>query len=188
MPRLRKLSTVEVVQRLQPSPVRGKDGVDGVNGKDGRNGRDGNPGRDGKDGKDGITTVITKEVALDLSEYEDRIERLEEELKKLRRTTTSGGGGGKLFPEVHVVTGDINIGVDDSVIIFSSSGTANLPPKPRDGQHVVIKQGAYDAAITVEGNGNLIDGDTCQIINALGSSDKVFNRLDLIWANGRWYV
>ena len=191
MSRLRKVSVTELVQRHKPKDgldgVNGRDGIDGVNGKDGRDGVD---GKDGRDGIDGITTIkhVFEPMPTDaLDELKKELELLKKRVQGINTTHTSGGGG-KLFADVHVVDGDITVGRDDSHIIVTSTATVTLPAKPRNEQHVTIKQGAVGAVVTVEGNGNMIDGDTCQIMAALASDEKVFNRFDLIFTNGVWYI
>ena len=75
----------------------GVQGIQGYTGLQGETGEEGQRGLDGQDGKDGITTVITKEVALDMSEVLKELEELKEAYEKLNNNVKGGvhgfGGG-----------------------------------------------------------------------------------------------
>jgi hypothetical protein len=91
-----------------------------------------------------------------------------------------------VIQNVIIITGDYSIELTDTVIsVGSISGTVNvtLPNNPTVGQTFVIKDGRGNAAthnITINGNGNMIDGASTYIIAVN------YESVTAVWDSGMW--
>lgn len=72
------------------------------------------------------------------------------------KTSITDDGYLHFLPTVY--GGNHTLGDGDDVAIFSADATATLPPTPEDGKVYFIKCGGPSVDVTVDGNGNTIDG------------------------------
>lgn len=176
-----------------PQGERGVPGKDGVNGKDGRDGIDGKDGKDGRDGKDGVTTTVTKEIAIDLTDVKTSVSEISarvEKLEKAGNAKVANSGyfpGGKHSPDVIYATGDASVGINDAVVICSASGTIRLPPSPKEDQNVTVKQGSASVVVTIDGRGKYIDGATTYVI-AAAPGETAYTGVHMMFVRGQWYL
>lgn len=91
-------------QQQQTLMLKGERGEKGERGQEGQRGQD---GKDGRDGKDGVTTVITKEVAVDLEPIKKKIKALEQQLKNVDNNAMG------MIQGVALATEDLNRQIDE---------------------------------------------------------------------------
>lgn len=113
----------------------GKNGLDGKNGRDGLNGRNGVDGQDGQDGSpDDPEEIVIKINASTRKIQKDRIEGLEDDLKRIEVTASQPRGGGA--PGYSLTVQDDGVTVDKftrfinftgGTVTRSASGVVTVP-------------------------------------------------------------
>ena len=101
----------------------------------------------------------------------------------------SGGGGSSGNLRVITASGNVTVSITDNTLIIDKAAPASttviLPANPATNQQLIIKDGAGNANtynITINGNGNTMDGGSSYVIGG------AYGSVQMIWTGIQWSI